>query len=153
MKCPFCNHPDSKVVDSRTAEDGGVIRRRRSCESCGERFTTYERLDAVEVTVVKRDGTRETFDRAKIANSIIHACDKRKVTAGMIEKAVSEIESHFSNALLREIPTKEIGEQVMEKLRDMDEVAYIRFASVYRQFKDVDAFINELTHLMKERKD
>ena len=151
MKCPFCSFLDSKVTDSRVMDGGSAIRRRRVCDSCGKRFTTYERLDEIQLTVVKRDGTRETFDSMKIFNSIIHACDKRKVTADQITEVVSEIENHFFNSMHKEVSTEEIGELVMDKLKQLDEVAYVRFASVYRQFKDIDSFVTELTQLLKEK--
>ena len=152
MKCPFCGELNSKVLDSRTTDDGSAIRRRRACESCGERFTSFERVDAIQLTVIKSDNTREAFDRAKIFNSILNACAKRKITTEEIEAAVNEIENYFNNSLRKEIPTKEIGELVMEKLKTMDEVAYVRFASVYRQFKDIDTFFKELTQIIKDRK-
>jgi len=151
MKCPFCGFSDSKVTDSRVMDNGSAIRRRRACEACGERFTTYERLDEIQLTVVKRDGTREAFDSVKIFNSIIHACDKRKVTADQITETVTEIENHFLNSMRKEVSTEEIGELVMDKLKKLDEVAYVRFASVYRQFKDIDSFVIELTQLLKDK--
>ena len=152
MKCPYCGYLDSKVLDSRAMDDGSAIRRRRQCEKCGERFTTYERLDTIQLTVVKRDGSRETFDRGKIQNSILRACDKRKVTSEQIENLTSEAEAFFQNSMKKEILTNEIGEYIMEKLKALDEVAYVRFASVYRQFKDIDSFLSELTQLLKDKK-
>ncbi|GHV41527.1 transcriptional repressor NrdR [Clostridia bacterium] len=151
MKCPYCSHSDSKVTDSRVVDDGAAIKRRRVCEACGERFTTYERVDEVSLMVIKRDGTREAFDRAKIFNGIIRASNKRAVSTEQIERIVTEVEAFCANSMRREFPTNEIGEIVMEKLRDIDEVSYVRFASVYRQFKDIDSFMSELSKLLKEK--
>ncbi len=152
MRCPACAHPDSKVVDSRPASDGSSIRRRRECLCCGKRFTTYETVESLPLIVVKKDRTREAFDRNKILKSIIRACDKRQVTMEQMERAVSEIETTLQNALQNEINSSAIGEMVMEKLKVMDEVAYVRFASVYRQFKDIGAFMEELNRLLIEKK-
>ncbi|MDR0957908.1 MAG: transcriptional regulator NrdR [Clostridiales bacterium] len=152
MKCPFCNALDStKVTDSRTVDDGKAIKRRRMCELCNERFTTYERVDEIQMTVIKRNGSRETFNRAKIFNSVIRACNKRTVTSKQIEQLVDETESSFANSMRREIPTCEIGEIVMTKLKKLDEVSYVRFASVYREFKDIDSFMDELSKLLHEK--
>jgi len=153
MKCPFCGNADTKVIDSRAMEENTVIRRRRFCDDCGERFTTYERLDIVPLTVIKRNGEREAFNSEKILNSILHSCDKRKVTLEQMEKMVKEIEVAAMNTMRREIETLEIGEMVMERLKNVDEVAYIRFASVYRQFKDIDTFMQELAKMLKEKRD
>lgn len=152
MKCPICSHPDSKVVDSRTASDGVSIRRRRECQACGRRFTTYEVVESLPLIVVKKDRTREAFDRDKILKSIIHACDKRQVTMTQMEELVSEIELALQNSLQNEVNSSEIGEMVMERLKNLDEVAYVRFASVYRQFKDIGAFMEELNRLLREKK-
>jgi len=151
MKCPFCGNADTKVIDSRAMEENTVIRRRRFCDDCGERFTTYERLDIVPLTVIKRNGAREAFNSEKILNSILRSCDKRKVTVEQMEKMVKDIEVAAMNTMRREIETQEIGEMVMERLKNLDEVAYIRFASVYRQFKDIDTFMQELAKMLKEK--
>ncbi len=151
MKCPACAYTDSRVVDSRPSADGSTIRRRRECLECGRRFTTYEIIETVPLVVVKKDKSREPFDRNKILNSIIHACDKRQVTRGQMENAVSEIEAYLQNSLQSEIPSALIGQLVMEKLKALDEVAYIRFASVYRQFKDINDFMSELQKLLEEK--
>ena len=151
MKCPGCGHPKSMVIDSRPAADGSSIRRRRECELCQKRFTTYENIETLPLIVIKKDLSRETFDRNKILNSIIRACDKRQVTLSQMDAAVSEIENALQNSLQNEITSEKIGELVMDKLKDMDEVAYIRFASVYRQFKDLSAFMDELKKMLAEK--
>ncbi|WP_461367040.1 transcriptional regulator NrdR [Candidatus Darwinibacter acetoxidans] len=151
MRCPFCLHPDSKVLDSRQTEEGGSIRRRRECTACHRRFTTYERVDEMPFLVVKKDGRREPFARAKILNGILRACEKRPISSETIEKAVDEVEREVRSRLDREVTSTYIGELVMDKLREIDDVAYVRFASVYRQFKDVDSFIAEVQQLRKER--
>ena len=151
MRCPFCAHPESKVIDSRPSADGSTIRRRRECQECGKRFTTYEIIETVPLVVVKKDKSREPFDRNKILGSIIRACDKRQVTRQQMENAVSEIESYLQNTLQSEISSALIGQLVMEKLKALDEVAYIRFASVYRQFKDINDFMAELQKLLEEK--
>ena len=151
MKCPACAYTDSKVIDSRPSADGSTIRRRRECQECGKRFTTYEIIETVPLVVVKKDKSREPFDRNKILGSIIRACDKRQVTRQQMENAVSEIESYLQNTLQSEISSALIGQLVMEKLKPMDEVAYVRFASVYRQFKDIDSFKRELDKILEER--
>lgn len=151
MKCPACAYTDSKVIDSRPSADGSTIRRRRECQECGKRFTTYEIIETVPLVVVKKDKSRETFDRNKILGSIIRACDKRQVTRQQMENAVSEIESYLQNTLQSEISSALIGQLVMEKLKALDEVAYIRFASVYRQFKDINDFMAELQKLLEEK--
>ena len=151
MKCPACAYTDSKVIDSRPSADGSTIRRRRECQECGKRFTTYEIIETVPLVVVKKDTSREPFDRNKILGSIIRACDKRQVTRQQMENAVSEIESYLQNTLQSEISSALIGQLVMEKLKALDEVAYIRFASVYRQFKDINDFMSELQKLLEEK--
>lgn len=150
MRCPFCLHLDSKVLDSRQTEEGASIRRRRECMGCHKRFTTYERLDEMPFLVVKKDGRREPFSRAKILNGMMRACEKRPISGETIEDAVAEIERQVRSGLEREIASEYIGELVMDKLRDLDDVAYVRFASVYRQFKDIDRFIEELQQLRKD---
>ncbi len=151
MKCPSCGHTESKVIDSRPSSDGCSIRRRRECLDCQKRFTTYENIETLPLIVIKKDLSRETFDRNKILNSIIRACDKRQVTLEQMDNAVSEIENALQNTLQNEITSDRIGEMVMEKLKDLDEVAYIRFASVYRQFKDLSAFMDELKKMLAEK--
>ena len=151
MKCPHCGFQESKVVDSRHSEDGTSIRRRRECLNCQKRFTTYETVESLPIIVVKRDNSRQPFDRNKIMNGMLRACEKRPVSMQDLENAVNEIESMVQNSLEREITTEFIGEQVMEKLKGLDEVAYVRFASVYRQFKDINTFMEELTRLMEAK--
>ena len=151
MKCPSCGHLKSIVIDSRPSADGQSIRRRRECLECGKRFTTYENIETLPLIVIKKDSSRETFDRNKILNSIIRACDKRQVTLSQMNAVVDEIESALQNSLQNEVPSTRIGEMVMDKLKDLDEVAYVRFASVYRQFRDIGAFMEELTKLMREK--
>ena len=151
MRCPFCGFEESKVVDSRHSEDGGSIRRRRECLSCQKRFTTYETVESLPIVVVKRDNSRQPFDRNKILNGMLRACEKRPVSLPALEKAVDEIEQSVQNSLDREVSAEQIGEMVMEKLRGLDEVAYVRFASVYRQFRDINTFMEELTKLLKEK--
>ena len=148
MRCPFCGYPESKVVDSRPTDESSSIRRRRECLSCSKRFTTYETVESLPLVVVKKDGGRETFDRNKILNGLVKACEKRPVPIAVLEKAASDIEQQLLNSLNREIKTEYIGELVMEKLKDIDEVAYVRFASVYRQFKDINTFMKELETLL-----
>ena len=151
MKCPHCGYQESKVVDSRHSEDGLSIRRRRECLSCQKRFTTYETVESLPIIVVKRDNSRQSFDRNKIMNGMLRACEKRPVSTQDLEKAVNEIEALVQNSLEREITTEFIGEQVMEKLKALDEVAYVRFASVYRQFKDIHSFMQELNTILEEK--
>ena len=151
MKCPFCGELDSKVVESRPAEDGSRIRRRRECLRCKERFTTYETVETIPLIVVKKDGSRESVDRQKLLNSMIKACGKRPVGFEELERAVDSIESRLSNALEKEVQSIHIGELAMDELRRIDEVAYIRFASVYRQFSDIDTFMQELSDMMRRR--
>lgn len=151
MKCPFCGYLDSKVVDSRPTEDGVSIRRRRECLECHKRFTTFEVMESLPVVVIKKDGSRQSFDRNKLLNGMIRACEKRPVSLETMEKMVDEIEQILQNELNREVPSAQIGEMVMDRLKDVDEVAYVRFASVYRQFKDISTFMNELNKLLQEK--
>lgn len=151
MKCPLCGHLKSEVIDSRPSSDGSSIRRRRVCVKCQKRFTTYENIETIPLIVIKKDQSRETFDRNKILNSIVRACDKRQVTLAQMDDAVTEIETALQNTLQNEITSEKIGEMVMDKLKELDEVAYIRFASVYRQFKDIGAFMAELQKLLAEK--
>ena len=146
MKCPYCGNPDTRVIDSRPAEDGSSIRRRRSCDTCGKRFTTYEKVETIPLIVIKKDNNREQYDRGKIEKGILQACYKRPVPAEVIRKTVEQIETEIFNREEKEIPSKVIGEIVMHKLKDLDEVAYVRFASVYREFKDVNTSVS-YTHL------
>ncbi len=150
MKCPYCSYYDSKVVDSRPTEEGQVIRRRRECIKCSRRFTTYEKIEKIPLIVVKKDGIRESYDRNKLLNGIIKACEKRPVSVSEIENLVDDIETNLSNSLEKEVTSVVIGEMVMNKLKDIDEVAYVRFASVYRQFKDLNTFMEELKKLLNE---
>ncbi len=151
MKCPFCGFEESKVIDSRPTDEGEKIRRRRECMSCDKRFTTYEIIESVPIVVVKKDGkSREVFDRDKLFNGMMRACEKRPVSVGDIERAIDEIEAEIQNSLDREVTSVRIGELVMDKLKDIDEVAYVRFASVYRQFKDINTFMSELKKLLIE---
>lgn len=150
MKCPFCSFEESKVIDSRPTDEGERIRRRRECISCSKRFTTYEIIETVPIIVVKKDKSREVFDRNKLLNGMLRACEKRPVTIEMLETAVSDIELSLQNSLDREVTTIHIGELTMEKLKSIDEVAYVRFASVYRQFKDINTFMDELAKLKSE---
>ncbi|MBQ8533664.1 MAG: transcriptional repressor NrdR [Clostridia bacterium] len=151
MKCPYCGFEESKVIDSRPTEEGEKIRRRRECLECTKRFTTYEIIESLPLVVVKKDKSREVFDRNKLFNSILRACEKRTVSVDQIEKAVTEIETSLQNSLDREITTTKIGELAMEKLRNLDEVAYVRFASVYRQFRDVSSFMEEIEKIIKSK--
>jgi transcriptional repressor NrdR len=151
MRCPFCSCLEDKVVDSRPTDEGLTIRRRRECVQCGARFTTYEKIETVPLMVVKKDGTRQAFDRNKILNGIVKACEKRPVSMQDIEKLVDGIELQLYNSMKKEINSNEIGEIIMSALKNIDEVAYVRFASVYRQFKDIDTFMAELTKIMKEK--
>ena len=152
MKCPVCAHPESKVLDSRPCNDGASIRRRRECLGCQKRFTTFETVEIVAFMVVKKDKTREIFDRTKVSKGIVRACEKRPVTMNQIENAVIEIEQSLLSSMRSEISSTEIGELVMEKLKELDEVAYVRFASVYRQFKDISTFRDELNKLLDGQK-
>ena len=151
MKCPFCGYSESKVIDSRPAEEGASIRRRRECLSCSKRFTTYETVESLPMVVVKKDGSRQSFDRRKVLGGMIRACEKRPVPLADLEKITEEIEQDLQNSMEREISTEAIGEKVMERLRAVDQVAYVRFASVYRQFKDIDTFMAELNKLLAEK--
>ncbi len=151
MKCPFCNYEESKVIDSRPTDEGEKIRRRRECISCGKRFTTYEIIESVPIVVVKKDKSRQAFDRVKLFNGMLRACEKRPVTSEQMEKIVTEIEAELQNSLDREVTSVHIGELVMDRLKLLDEVAYVRFASVYRQFKDINTFMDELAKLLGEK--
>lgn len=152
MRCPYCGFAESKVIDSRPAEEGATIRRRRECLSCQKRFTTYEIMERLPLVVIKRDGSRQTFDKMKIMNGMLRACEKRPVPLQSLEKIADDIEQELQNSLEREVTTTKIGEMAMAKLKDVDEVAYVRFASVYRQFKDVNTFFEELTKLIGNKK-
>ena len=151
MKCPYCSYLESKVIDSRPAEEGTSIRRRRECLSCQKRFTTYEIVERVPLIVVKRDGSRQSFDKSKVINGMVRACEKRPVTMTQIEHIADEIEQELQGSLEREIATQEIGEMVMSRLKDVDEVAYVRFAPVYRSFKDINTFMEELSKILSEK--
>ena len=150
MKCPYCNEDNTKVIDSRPAEENSAIRRRRQCESCGKRFTTYEKLETMPLMVVKKDGTREVYDRAKIEAGILRSCHKRPVSPQQIDALIDEVESSVFNLEEKEVATSVIGELVMAGLKELDEVAYVRFASVYREFKDVNTFLDEIGKLLKK---
>lgn len=149
MKCPFCAFEESKVIDSRPTDEGERIRRRRECLKCGKRFTTYEIIESLPIVVIKRDKSREVFDRQKLMNGMLRACEKRPVSIETLDRAIDEIEALIQNSLDREVKSEKIGELVMEKLKEIDEVAYVRFASVYRQFKDINTFMAELNKLLK----
>ncbi len=151
MKCPYCGFSESKVVDSRPADEGASIRRRRECLSCSKRFTTYETVESLPMVVVKKDGSRQSFDRSKVLGGMIRACEKRPVPLADLERIAEEIEQDLQNSMEREISTETIGERVMDRLRSVDQVAYVRFASVYRQFKDIDTFMTELNKLLSEK--
>lgn len=152
MKCPYCSFEESKVIDSRSADDGERIRRRRECLHCGKRFTTHEVIETVPIIVVKRDKSREVFDRNKLTAGILRACEKRPVSIKQIEEMVNNIEAKIQSSLDREITTMQIGELAMEEIKKVDEVSYVRFASVYRQFKDINTFMEELNKLLTEKK-
>ena len=151
MRCPYCTHPESKVVDSRPADEGASIRRRRECLECHKRFTTYETVESLPLVVIKKDASRQTFDKTKLLNGMLRACEKRPVSLAELDRIANEIEQSLQNEMDREIPTARIGELVMDRLRGVDEVAYVRFASVYRQFKDINTFMSELTKLLEEK--
>lgn len=151
MKCPYCNHPDTRVIDSRPAEDGSAIRRRRSCDECGKRFTTYEKVETIPLIIIKKDNNREQYNRSKIERGIIRACYKRPVSAEAIQKAVERIEIKIYNLEAKEVSSTDVGEIVMDELKNLDEVAYVRFASVYREFKDVNTFMDEIKKMMLDR--
>ncbi len=151
MNCPYCGYYDSKVIDTRSTDEGSSIRRRRECLNCLKRFTTYETIESLPIMVIKKDGSRQTFDRNKLLNGLFKACEKRPITLSALEKLVDEVEAYFQNHLEREVESGIIGELVMEKLKELDEVAYVRFASVYRQFKDLNSFVSELNRLIEEK--
>ena len=152
MRCPFCENEDTKVIDSRHTEEGHAIRRRRECEKCNKRFTTYEKVEEVILMVIKKDGSRETFDRSKVMNGIIKACEKRPVPIAEIEKIVDDIERGLNNMMEKEVKSTFIGELIMDRLKDLDEVAYVRFASVYRQFTDIKTFVKEIEGLLGRKR-
>ncbi len=152
MKCPYCGYLESKVIDSRPNDEGLSVRRRRECQQCGRRFTTYETVEMLPIVVVKKDGSREAFDRNKILSGLIKACEKRAVPLAKLEEVVGDIEQQLFNTLKREIRSEYIGELVMQHLKDVDEVAYVRFASVYRQFKDINTFMEELSKLLDTKR-
>ena len=151
MRCPFCGWNESKVVDSRPADDYIVIRRRRECEKCSKRFTTYEKIEEMPLVIVKRDGRREVFQREKIVNGVLRACQKRPISIKEVEEIADSVEKELYNTMEKEIESKKIGEMVMSRLKKLDDVAYVRFASVYKQFKDINTFLEELNKLMNER--
>ena len=151
MKCPFCGYDDSKVLDTRPTDKGNTIRRRRECLNCQKRFTTYEKIEQSPIMVIKKDGNRQAFDREKIIRGMIKSCEKRPVSAADIEEAVNNIEKKIENSMKKEISSLEVGEMVMDELKDLDEVSYVRFASVYREFKDLQSFIDELENFVKKK--
>jgi len=151
LKCPYCGYSESKVVDSRPTEEEAAIRRRRECEKCGKRFTTYEKIEEMPLMIVKKDGSREMYQRNKLLNGLLRACEKRPVSIAQIEGMADEIEKELYNSMEKEVPSKKIGEMVMNRLKKVDDVAYVRFASVYRQFKDINTFLEELNKLVNER--
>ena len=151
MKCPYCGYKESRVVDSRPADEGSSIRRRRECLACERRFTTYETMESLPMVVIKKDGSRQSFDRNKVMSGLIRACEKRPVSINTLEEIVTEIEQVLQNEMEREVSSAEIGELVMERLKKVDEVAYVRFASVYRQFKDINTFMRELNKLLADK--
>ncbi len=150
MKCPYCSATDTRVIDSRPAEDGSSIRRRRCCDECGKRFTTYEKVETIPLIVIKKDNNREQYDRSKIESGILSACYKRPISAVDIQKTIEKIEAEIFSREEKEIPTSVIGEIVMEKLKELDEVAYVRFASIYREFKDVNTFMAEIKKILEK---
>ncbi len=151
MKCPYCNKENTRVIDSRPAEDGLSIRRRRECDECGKRFTTYEKIETIPLVVIKKDNTREPYDREKITSGVFRSCHKRPISVAQINELVDEVETAIYNREEKEIPSTVIGEMVMDKLRDMDPVAYVRFALVYREFKDVSTFMDELKKILESK--
>jgi transcriptional repressor NrdR len=151
MKCPYCLYPESKVIDSRPADDGQRIRRRRECIKCAKRFTTYEAIEGQPVIIIKRDKSRQVFDRTKLLSGMLRACEKRPVSLEALENAIDEIESQLQNSLEKEVPSVLLGEMALEKLKVIDEIAYVRFASVYRDFKDIQSFMTELNRLLEEK--
>ena len=152
MRCPFCNHPEDKVIDSRESKEGESIRRRRECEKCTRRFTTYERIDEIPYMVVKKDGRREKFDRPKVMQGLVRASEKRPISMSKLAGIIDDVETRLSETPDRELSTVEIGELIMENLKALDKIAYVRFASVYRDFQDVDAFLREVSDLMKHKR-
>jgi transcriptional repressor NrdR len=152
MTCPFCGHKEDKVIDSRESKEGDVVRRRRQCLACERRFTTYERSDEIPYMVIKKDGRREKFDRQKVLGGLLKACEKRPVSMSRLAEIVDEVESRLADSAEREISTTEVGEMLMERLRNLDKIAYVRFASVYRDFQDVEAFLNELKQLVLQKR-
>ena len=151
MKCPFCGHENTRVIDSRPAEDNNSIRRRRVCDECDKRFTTYEKIETIPLIIIKKDNNRETYDRAKIEDGVLRACHKRPVSVNQINQLIDEVETEIFNMEEKEISSEVIGELVMNKLKDLDAVAYVRFASVYREFKDINTFMDELKNVLKEK--
>lgn len=151
MKCPYCSFEEDKVIDSRPTDEGATIRRRRECLNCRKRYTTYEKVESLPIMVVKKDGSRQPYDREKVRKGILRACEKRSISINQIESVLDTIEAQISNSLEREVTSEFIGELVMDKLRELDEVAYVRFASVYRQFKDINTFMNELNKLLLDK--
>ena len=149
MRCPYCNNSDTRVIDSRPAEDGNSIRRRRCCDECGKRFTTYEKIETIPLIIIKKDNNRETYDRSKIEAGVLRACYKRPVSASQITQLIDEVETEIFNMEEKEIQSRVIGELVMNKLKDLEAVAYVRFASVYREFKDINTFMDELKKIFK----
>jgi len=152
MRCPFCNHPEDKVIDSRESKEGESIRRRRECLKCARRFTTYERIDEIPYMVIKKDGRREKFDRQKVMQGLVKASEKRPISMGKLAEIIDDVETRLSETADRELSTIEIGELLMERLKRLDKIAYVRFASVYRDFQDVDAFLREVSDLMKQKR-
>jgi transcriptional repressor NrdR len=153
MKCPFCGYLDSKVMDSRPTDEGSIIRRRRECPSCKKRFTTYERVDELPIMVIKKSGNREVFDPHKIINGLIKACEKRPVALEILQNIAYDVEKELKNSMEQEVESRKIGEMVMKRLKNVDEVAYVRFASVYRQFKDINSYIEEIKKLKKQKQE
>ena len=153
MKCPFCGYADSKVIDSRPADDGTTIRRRRECLDCQKRFTTYEIIERMPLVVIKRDGSRQSFDRVKVINGMVRACEKRPVSVSLLEKVADEVEQELRGQLESEVKSVRIGEMVMERLKRIDEISYVRFASVYRSFKDIQTFMEELAKILGEKQE
>lgn len=151
MKCPYCSYDEDKVIDSRPTDEGATIRRRRECLNCHKRYTTYEKVEYLPIMVIKKDGSRQPYDREKVRKGILRACEKRSISMNQIESILDYIESQINNSLEREVTSEFIGELVMEKLKELDEVAYVRFASVYRQFKDINTFMNELNKLLLDK--
>ncbi len=152
MKCPFCAHIEDKVIDSRESKEGELIRRRRECLACSRRFTTYEKIDEIPYMVVKKDGRREKFDRQKVLTGLLKACEKRPVSMGKLAEMVDEVEGRLADSTERELSTTEVGEALMQRLQGLDKIAYVRFASVYRDFQDVEAFLDELTDLVRQKR-